>query len=307
MICLQDICREATNKWGAMTAVNMIGDLRQTTAAGCIPLAKDSGHDKEAAAGSVEGAGAGLGASFVATDCHSFSCPRKITGCQHVAASGKPMVLNGMQDMAARGFASPEDWALASKHDPEVEKFMEGLAQGKMPFQHAHAAPGVNEYTAALFASPSMFYSGVPVMVDGQVMGAFCVIAPSKPENFDTEHSPTEQKAMAARMTVVLEHQLQQKRVAAAQQAMMQQMMMMQQQMLMGGMPAMVGAMPGAMPANPGAMPGMHGGMYMGPGLMAPQPNSMMPGPMMQQQVHAPIPAAYSSAAASGAAGGVAQ
>ena len=102
---LQDICREATNKWGAMTAVNMIGDLKQKTAAGCVPLAKDSGQDKEA--------------EVVATDCHGFSCPRKVTGCQHVAASGQPMVLNGMQDMAARGFASPEDWASASKHDPE--------------------------------------------------------------------------------------------------------------------------------------------------------------------------------------------
>ena len=272
-----------------MTAVNMIGDLKQKTAAGCVPLAKDSGQDKEA--------------EVVATDCHGFSCPRKVTGCQHVAASGQPMVLNGMQDMAARGFASPEDWASASKHDPEVAKFMEGFAQGKMPFQDANAAPGVNEYTASLFASPSMFYSGVPIMVEGQVMGAFCVFAPSKPENFDIEQSLAEQKAMAARMTAVLEQQVQQKRVASAQQAMMQQMMMMQQQMLMGGMPAMCGAMP----AMPGALPDMPGGMYMGAGLMAPQPNLMMPGVMMQQQVHPTMPAAYSSAAASAAAGTVAQ
>ena len=204
------------------------------------------------------------------------------------------MVLNGTEDMAARGFASPEDWASASKHDPEVAKFMEGFAQGKMPFQDANAAPGVNEYTASLFASPSMFYSGVPIMVEGQVMGAFCLIAPSKPENFDIEHSPAEQKAMAARMTAVLEQQVQQKRVASAQQAMMQQMMMMQQQMLMGG----------AMPGMSGVLPGMPGGMYMGPGLMAPQPNLMMPGGMMQQQVHPPMPAAYSSAAAASAAAG---
>ena len=270
-----------------MTAVNMIGDLRQRTAAGCVPLAKDSGQDKEA--------------EVVATDCHGFSCPRNVTGCQHVAASGQPMVLNCMHDMAARGFASPEDWASASKHDPEVAKFMEGFAQGQMPFQDANAAPGVNEYTASLFASPSMFYSGVPIMVEGQVMGAFCVIAPSKPENFDIEQSPAEQKAMAARMTAVLEQQVQQKRVAAAQQAMMIQMMMMQQQMLMGGgMPAMGGAMPGMS----GVLPGMPGGMYMGPGLMAPQPNLMMPGGMMQQQVHPPMPAAYSSAAAASAAAG---
>jgi hypothetical protein len=40
---LQSICREATSKWGIGSMVNMIGDLKKATVAGCIPTPAKSG------------------------------------------------------------------------------------------------------------------------------------------------------------------------------------------------------------------------------------------------------------------------
>ena len=84
-------------------------------------------------------------------------------------------------------------------------------------------------------------------------MGAFCLLAPQRPSNFDPVTGPEEQAEMAARMTVVLERQLQANRVAAAQQAMMQQMAA--QQMAMMNMTSCGGGVQGFLPI------GMNAGM----------------------------------------------
>jgi hypothetical protein len=163
------------------------------------------------------------------------------------------MILNGIEDMMKEGFATPDDWGPAAKHDPEMAKFMQFIStpemEGKVPFHNPNSSQEVNSYIQATFTSPKLFYSGVPIIVEGQTMGAFCLVGPEKPQNFD----PREQMELAAQMTVVLEQHLQQKRFASAQVAMMQQMMMMQQQqMFMSqqgfGMPAMPGAQMGMMP-----------------------------------------------------------
>ena len=84
-------------------------------------------------------------------------------------------------------------------------------------------------------------------------MGSFCLLAPQRPSNFDPVTGPEEQAEMAARMTVVLERQLQANRVAAAQQAMMQQMAA--QQLAMMNMASCGGGMEAFLPM------GMNAGM----------------------------------------------
>jgi len=94
------------------------------------------------------------------------------------------------------------------------------------------APKALADLARSFFSSPTMFYSGVPIVVEGQTMGAFCILATNRPSNYDAVQGAKEQEEMAKRMTAVLQHQLQHKRVAAAQQAMMQQQQaMMQQQM----------------------------------------------------------------------------
>ena len=96
-------------------------------------------------------------------------------------------------------------------------------------------------------------------------MGAFCLLAPQRPSNFDPVTGPEEQAEMAARMTVVLERQLKANRVAAAQQAMMQQMAA--QQMAMMNMASCGGGMEAFLPMGmnagaPFAMQPMAGPAY---------------------------------------------
>ena len=159
-------------------------------------------------------------------------------------------MVNGMEDMAKEGFAVPSDMAAAAKVDPEMAKFVEVMANGGGAFQNAtqNVRPEINDYAAKCLTSPTMFYSGVPIFVEGKVMGSFCLskyfmlykspvchalltsaqcdpwsVAPERPSSYDPEEGPKELQTWSTRMTAALEAQLQQKRVASAQSAMMQQ------------------------------------------------------------------------------------
>ena len=79
-------------------------------------------------------------------------------------------------------------------------------------------------YTEFLGAEDTMFYAGVPIFVEGQVVGSFCMLGPRKPEGFEDAHV-ADMKAQAVRASTSLTSQLQHKRTQAAQQQMMQQMM----------------------------------------------------------------------------------
>jgi len=74
---LTDICKEATIKWGAMSAVNMIGDLKQYTVALCYPIPADTGticHTITRPGDDTCAFNLGL--------VHGTEVPRKITACQ---------------------------------------------------------------------------------------------------------------------------------------------------------------------------------------------------------------------------------
>jgi len=169
---LQQLCRDATLRWGTMSAVNMIGGLKQYTAAGCIPVAGENGEAH--AIDSAEGDACGRGGHLNVLELGGNECPRKISMCQHVAARGKPLMVNGMADMAKEGFAVPSDMAAAAKVDPEMAKFVELMTNGGAAFPDPNAGPEM-DYAAKCLASPTMFYSGVPVFVEGKVMGSFCL------------------------------------------------------------------------------------------------------------------------------------
>jgi hypothetical protein len=95
---LQSICRDATRKWGVGSTVNMIGDLKQSTVAGCFPTLAKSGagsceHPRTAVpaeAADLEPSGEGALCRMAPqievepTDCHGFQAPRKMSVCQHV-------------------------------------------------------------------------------------------------------------------------------------------------------------------------------------------------------------------------------
>ena len=133
-------------------------------------------------------------------------------------------MVNGMADMEREGFAVPSDMAAAAKVDPEMAKFVEAMASGGGSFPaDPNTRPEINDYAAKCLTSPTMFYSGVPVFVEGKVVGSFCLMGPGRPSNFDPVQGPIELEKWSAKMTTALETQLQQKRVASAQGAMMQQ------------------------------------------------------------------------------------
>ena len=243
---LQQLCRDATQKWKVMSAVNMIGGLKQYTAAGCIPVADENGETHAIARAKGDACGP---TGLHILELGGNECPRKITMCQHVTARGKPLTVNGIADMAKEGFAVPTDMTAAAKVDPEMAKFLELMANGEGPFPaDPNSRPEINSYAAECLTSPTMFYSGVPIFVEGKVMGSFCLgedfvlykcpvchtlltsaqhdprsVAPERPSSYDPEEGPKELQEWSTRMTTALETHLQQTRVASAQSAMMQQ------------------------------------------------------------------------------------
>ena len=219
---LQEICREATLRWGLISLVNMIGDNRQFTAAGYMP--QIAGKEESDPAGAEEIRGAQL-----AVDMCGLQTPRKASVCQHVIASEKELVYAGAKE--GPPMARPNELVAASKVDPQVREFLTKMSEGN-PFSHARGSEGREEamkialemYQEFLGAEDTMFYAGVPIFVEGQVVGSFCMLGPRKPDGFDDAHV-ADMKAQAARASTSLTSQLQHKRTQSAQQQMMQQMM----------------------------------------------------------------------------------
>ena len=188
---LQDICRAATRRWGVGSNVNMIGHLKQASVAGCFPKASDAATPGAFALGDAAAQPAAANASqgeevcvfAAAADMHGFSAPRKFSVCQHVTARSKPLLLDGVDDIMQQGFATPEDWGVAAKHDAEMGKLIGVLpsianhtsAAELVPdpatvmqpvLMDGGASQAQSDWMVSVFTSPSMFYSGVPVIVE---------------------------------------------------------------------------------------------------------------------------------------------
>ena len=225
---LQEICREATQRWGLISLVNMIGANQQFAAAGYMPeLAVQEKVDPERA-GAIQSA-------QLAVDMCGLQTPRKASICQHVVASEKPLVYSGSKE--APPTARPEDLMAASKVDPQVREFLTKMAEGN-PFSHARGSEGREEamriafemYKEFLGAEDTMFYAGVPIFVEGQVVGSFCMLGPKAPPGWVGDPDMADMKAQAARASASLTLQLQHKRMQDAQNQMMQQMLLVNSQ-----------------------------------------------------------------------------
>ena len=155
--------------------------------------------------------------------------------------------------------AEMSDLGSAAAVDPVLGGFLEQMAASE-PFAKGgddddFKMKVLMDFFQSVMSSPeSAFYAGVPVRVDGQAVGSFCMFGPKKPSTWsDAEVVWLEKQALRAAHS--LEKQLEMKRFQHAQQAMMAQMMQMQQQMMAGMMPPGGGMMMGGgMPAAPTPM-----------------------------------------------------
>ena len=105
-----------------------------------------------------------------AADLHGFTAPRKFSVCQHVTARSKPLLLDGSADIMKEGFATPEDWRIAAKHDPEMAKLIQLLDNPRglgnvFDSCLAQQTGGASEWMLSIFTSPiagkanSIFFS----------------------------------------------------------------------------------------------------------------------------------------------------
>jgi len=197
---LRDIAREGVLKMNCLVTFNMIGDFKQYSAAAYVPV-DDSGD------GNV-------------IDISGMTCPRKMSTCQHVVAHEKALTFEGLQNAPAGGPVGVEDLQAVSKVDTEVAKMLENMQasggqfdvftgaskEGRSEEEEANMKNMGAKMFESFFAQPDkFFYSGVPIVVDGQVMGSFCIVSPTKPANFDPDYMEAQAKKAAAALELQLE------------------------------------------------------------------------------------------------------
>lgn len=218
---LQSLCMEATKKFGIAAFVNIIGGQKQYVAAGFMP------SEVAPPMSIAEGSGMALNVCKIST-------PRKVSVCQHVVHQANPIVFEGLQNHPCP--AAMEDLAAASKVDDELAGFLSQMqnndgysTQGEGDaFKMKVAMDFFNE---AMSSPDTFFYAGIPIRVDGQAVGSFCLLGASKPTDWkDGDITYLENLAMKA--SLALERQSAANMRAKAQEAMMTQMMQMQMQMM---------------------------------------------------------------------------
>jgi hypothetical protein len=84
------------------------------------------------------------------------------------------VLIDGAADMEKEGMASPEDWQAVAKCDREMANMHENSRTGGLPDWPEYYL----ETLKGLGLAGKLFYSGVPVIVEGQTMGAFCLLGP---------------------------------------------------------------------------------------------------------------------------------
>jgi len=211
---LQSITKEASLKWQILSLVNFIGGNTQFTAAGYMP----SSSDKDAYPTSPGGA---LESDQLAVDLCGLTTPRKTSQCQHVIAREKELVYRGAEN--GPEFADPPKLMAASKVDPVLASFLEQMQSNQNPLSHARGDSGKEKaleialsYLKAFEAAPeTRFYAGVPIRVDGAVIGSFCIFGPRAPKGFG-QSDLAEMRRMAGQAAAALEAQLEEKRREAA-------------------------------------------------------------------------------------------
>ena len=139
--------------------------------------------------------------------------PRKLSSCQHVVARERPVVYGGGScgDGDVPIFASPEELGVASKVDGVLGNFLARMMEGGGDVMATEGGTlanaeatrialgyletcqregGKSPPLAVVLASDlalllaGMFYAGVPITIEGQVVGSFCVLGPRAPEGF---------------------------------------------------------------------------------------------------------------------------
>ena len=151
--------------------------------------------------------------------------PRKVTNCQHVIAEEKPLVFQGVEDKRAPQFAKPDELEIAAKVDPVLQEFLEQMQNNPNAFSNEHGNMGrekarkiAQSYFLECKANPeSIFYAGVPVTVDEQVVASFCLFGPKGPANGFGDEDLSQMEQMSQRASEALSMQLLHKRQAAAQ------------------------------------------------------------------------------------------
>ena len=120
--------------------------------------------------------------------------PRKLSSCQHVVARERPVVYGGGScgDGDVPIFASPEELGVASKVDGVLGNFLARMMEGGGDVMATEGGTLANAeatrialgYLETCQREGGMFYAGVPITIEGQVVGSLCVLGPRAPEGF---------------------------------------------------------------------------------------------------------------------------
>ena len=221
---LQRVVKEAAERWDLACLLNLIGGRTIYTAAAYVPRS----------AAKAAGIAADLDAEGIALDSYAsdlcgVAAPRKVSACQHVVGSGKPLRFAGMASPEAPAFASPEALAKLARFDPVMRGYFESMAQGVLPHArdaellHAESPAVITKWFMAMAGDPSNFYCGVPCEVEGEVVGSLCVMGGGVAADAFAEGSPEMRGllALAARAGRAMEAQLEARRREEAQKEVM--------------------------------------------------------------------------------------
>ena len=231
---LQHICVQVTLKYGLPSYVNIVGNRTQYTAAGYMPATAIPAGVK------TQSNADGSGEQTALNLCH-LTIPRKVSVCQHVVSTEKPLVFEGLHNHPAP--ADDCDFEVAARVDDDLRSFLDSMASHTGQATHSSSASEeearqfkmqvVFNFLQEVQKHPeTYFYAGVPIKVGGQSVGSLCILGTKKPPSWiDADVIWLEN--MAEKVVVALERQLESNKRKNAQKAMMEQMMQMQMQMQM--------------------------------------------------------------------------
>jgi len=234
---IDTIVREATRQFGASTLFNVIGGRHQYTAAGYlvappnddeIPVIPEHVSDPARAPPPDR-----------AIKINGMKVSRKASSCQHVVAKQDEVEYEGQVEYMAK----IEDLMAASKVDPVLQETLMAIGNLTAPGGGSTGDPEKDTIAMKILTktigSEKVFYAGVPVKVEGETVGSFCVYSPERPPGFGEEQLE-KMREYGKKVEAALTAQVTTNRQKEAQKAMLahmqQQQMMMMQQMRMAGM-----------------------------------------------------------------------
>lgn len=213
---LQDCTKKASLKWGLVAMVNFIGGKKQYTAAGYMPQIVIDEKMNQATTDSAKPT-----EDKMAVDLCGLMVPRKVSQCQHVVGREDALVFEGAGNGAPT--ATAEELGAAAGVDPVLGSFLQQMQSGQSMFQNERGNIGRETameialaYQQEFLQSEKHFYAGVPIIVEGQTIGSFCILGPHAPKGGFGDTDLEEMKTLSARAAQALEKQLLAKRQEAA-------------------------------------------------------------------------------------------